>query len=109
MFLVPELADYLRQNALVKVQDAIDRYTRMAPYWMAGHNEEVQHENGLTPLLQTHALFQARAQILHASRDELAKVLDTPVVPVGDLFHLQNLIATIEASGTRSGVGAKTE
>ncbi len=103
MFLVPELADYLRQNALAKVQDAIDRYTRMAPYWMAGHNEEVQHENGLTPLLQTHALFQAQAQILHASRDQLAKVLDTPMVPAGDLFYIQNLIATLEAPSTPSG------
>ncbi len=109
MFLVPELADYLRQNAPAKVQDAVDRYTRMAPYWMVGHNEEVQHENGITPLYQTHALFQAKAQILHASRDELAKVLDTPVVPAGDLFYLQNLIATIEASGTSSGGGAKIE
>ena len=105
MFLVPELADYLRQNALVKVQDAIDRYTRMAPYWMAGHNEEVQHENGITPLYQTHALFQAKAQILQASRDELAKVLDTPLVPAGDLFYLQNLIATLEASATSSAGG----
>jgi hypothetical protein len=100
MDLVPELADHLRQNALVKVQDAIDRYTRMAPYWMVSHNEEVQHENGLTPLYQTHALFQAQAQILQASRDELAKVLDTPVVPVGDLFYLQNLIVTLEAPPT---------
>ena len=72
----------------------------MAPYWMAGHNEEVQHENGLTPLQQTHALFQARAQILKASRDELSKFLDTPIVPVGDLHDIQNLIATIEAGQT---------
>jgi hypothetical protein len=103
MYLVPELADYLHQNALSQVQDAIDRYTHMAPYWMVGHNEEVQHENGITPLYQTHALFQAKAQILQASRDELAKVLDTPVVPAGDLFYLQNLIATLEASPTSSG------
>jgi len=102
MYLVPELADYLRQNAFSKVQDAIDYYTRMAPYWMVGHNEEVQHENGITPLYQTHALFQAKAQILQVSRDELAKVLDTPVVPAGDLFYLQNLIATLEASPVSS-------
>jgi len=102
MFLVPELADYLRQNAFSKVQDAIDRYTHMAPYWMVGHNEEVQHENGITPLYQTHALFRAKAQILQASRDELAKVLDTPVVPAGDLFYLQNLIATLEISPASS-------
>jgi hypothetical protein len=49
MFLVPELADHLRQHALPKVQEVVTRYARMAPYWMAGHNEEVQHENGLTP------------------------------------------------------------
>lgn len=97
MFLVPELADHLRQHALPKARDAIERYTRMAPYWMAGHNEEVQHENGLTPLQQTHALFQARAQILQASRDELAGFLDTPTVPVGDLYYLENLLATLEA------------
>ena len=88
MFLVPELADYLRQNALPKVQDAVNRYTRMVPYWMAGHNEEVQHENGLTPLHQTHALSQAKAQILKASREELAKLLDTPTVACGrPLLH----------------------
>jgi hypothetical protein len=97
MFLVPELTDYLRQHALPKVQEAVDRYTRMAPYWMAGHNEEVQHENGLTPLHQTHALFQAQARILKASRDDLAQFLDTPLVPAGDLYYLQNLIATLEA------------
>jgi hypothetical protein len=102
MFLVPELADYLRQNALPKVQDAIDRYTRMAPYWMAGHNEEVQHENGITPLHQTHALFQAKAQILKASREELAGLLDSPAVPVGDLYYIENLVATLEAAGGKS-------
>ena len=64
---------------------------------MAGHNEEVQHENGLTPLHQTHALFQAKARILRASRDELAGLLDAPLVPVGDLDYIQNLIATLEA------------
>jgi hypothetical protein len=97
MFLVPELADYLRQHALPQVQDAVERYTRMAPYWMAGHNEEVQHENGLTPLQQTHALFQAKAQILKASREDLAELLDTPLVPVGDLYYIENLIAILEA------------
>jgi hypothetical protein len=99
MFLVPELAGHLRQHALPKVQEAVERYTRMAPYWMAGHNEEIQHENGLTPYQQTHALFQAKAQILRASREELAALLDTPLVPAGDLYYLQNLIATIEAPG----------
>jgi hypothetical protein len=73
MFLIPELADYLRQHALGKVQEAVDRSTRMAPYWMVGHNEEVQHENGLTPLHQTHARFQAHAQILKLSRADLVR------------------------------------
>jgi hypothetical protein len=75
------------------------------PDGLGGHNEEVQHESGIAPLYQTHALFQAKAQILRASRDELAKVLDTPLVPAGDLFYLQNLIATLEASATSSAGG----
>jgi len=58
---------------------------------------------GITPLYQTHALFQAKAQIFHESRDRLARVLDTPLVPAGDLFYIQNLIATLEASSTSSG------
>jgi hypothetical protein len=99
MFLVQELADFLREKTLPKVQEAIDRYMHMAPYWLAGNNEEIQHENGITPLHQTHALFQAKAQILKASRHELAGLLDSPSVPVGDLYYIQNLIATIEATG----------
>ncbi len=43
------------------------------------------------------ALFQAKARILRASRDELAGLLDAPLVPVGDLYYIQNLIATLEA------------
>ena len=101
MYLVPELGDYLREHALLKVQEAVSRYTRMAPYWMAGHNEEVQHENGLTPIHQTHALFQAHAQILKSSRRELTKYLDTPLVPAGDLCYIQNLISTLEAPGEK--------
>lgn len=101
MFLVPELADYLHENALQEVREAIDHYTRMAPYWMVGHNEEVQHENGITPLQQTHALFQGKAQILRLSRNELTKFLDTPLVPAGDLYYIQNLITTIEAPEDR--------
>jgi hypothetical protein len=62
-----------------------------------GHYEEVQHANGLTPLHQTRALFQAKAWILKASRDELAGRLDASLVPVDDLYYIQNLIATLEA------------
>jgi outer membrane protein assembly factor BamB len=102
MFLVPELADYLRQHALPKVQEAVEHCTHMAPYWMAGHNEEIQHENGLTPYQQTHALFQAKAQLLRATREELAGFLDAPLVPAGDLYYIENLIATLEASVKRA-------
>jgi hypothetical protein len=54
-------------------------------------------EEGITPYHQTHALFQAKAQILRASREELAQVLDTPLVPAGDLFYIQNLIGVLDA------------
>jgi hypothetical protein len=48
-------------------------------------------------LYDTDAIFQAKAMILQQPRRELAKYLDVPAFPVGDLFYIQKLISTIEA------------
>jgi hypothetical protein len=64
---------------------------------MVANNGETQGENALMPYQQTHSLFQALALIARAPRAELIKYLDTPIVPVGDLYYLDNLAATLEA------------
>ena len=72
MFMVPELADYLRKNALGKVQAALDEYTRVEPYWFAAAFEDTIGEAVIQPLYDYHALFQARALVLKESPTELA-------------------------------------
>ena len=104
-YMTPELADYLRINARSTDTDKdilaiLQKYHDIAPYWMAAHNGETQGESAIQPYQQTHSLFQALAQVKKAPRSELIKYLDTPIVPVGDLYYIDNLVAILEATGT---------
>jgi hypothetical protein len=101
-YLTPELADYLRTNARSNdpnrdILAILQKYQELAPYWMMVHNGETQGEMTIQPYHQEHSLFQALARVAHASQSELIKYLDTPIVPVGDLYYIDNLVATLEA------------
>ncbi|MBN1934407.1 MAG: PQQ-binding-like beta-propeller repeat protein [Anaerolineae bacterium] len=102
MFLVPGLGQYLRENILGQVQEAVDEYSSVAPYWFVADYYTAHGESASQHFYDYHALFLARAMILKESREELTKYLDVPAVQVGDLFYIQNLVAAIEAS---SGLG----
>lgn len=97
MFLVPELAEYLRDHSLDKVQGALAEYEEIAPYWFVSFAEEGFAENALNPLYDGQALFLAKAWILGANGAELEPYLDVPAFPRGDLFFLQKLVAAINA------------
>jgi outer membrane protein assembly factor BamB len=96
MYLVPELAEYLRNNALTEVNDALAEYEDVAPYWFVTFFSGAYAENAIVPLHDSHAIFMAKAFILEATGDELAQYLDEPGFPTGDLFHVQKLTAAIE-------------
>ena len=96
MYLVPELADYLRNNALTEVNSALTEYETVAPYWFVTFFAGAFAENAIVPLYDAHSIFMAKALILEESGDELAQFLDEPGFPVGDLFHVQKLTAAIE-------------
>lgn len=96
MYLVPELAEYLRNNALTQVNNALSEYENVAPYWHVTFFAGGYAENAIVPLYDAHSIFMAKALILEAPGDELAPYLDVPGFPVGDLFHIQKLTATIE-------------
>ncbi len=99
MYLVPELAEYLRtSSANSEIQAAIDEYELLAPYWFVSKAEMAFAEGIFVPLYDMHALFQAKAMISLESRTELSKYIDVPAMPVGDLFYIDNLVAAIEAS-----------
>jgi hypothetical protein len=103
MYLVPELADYLRVHALSKVQAAVDEYHEIAPYWFVSRYDSTYGEGVLQQLYDYSALFHAKAWILGQSREELAKYLDVPAFPRGDLFYIQNLVTAIEAPSATPG------
>jgi hypothetical protein len=96
MYLVPELADYLHDHALGKVQGALNEYERLAPYWFVSFATEGFGENALSPLYDGQALFLANAWILRAPGTTLEPYLDVPAFARGDLFYIQKLVATIE-------------
>ena len=98
MFLVPELAQHLRENALTEVEAAIQEYETIAPYWFVSLADEGYAENPKAPLYDAHSLFMAHALILQESGEALQKYLDVPAFARGDLFYIQKLVATIEAT-----------
>ena len=99
MYLVPELAQYLHIHAPGAAVQAVNVYQHMTPYWFVSKSEEVmQGETDYNTLYHYHGLFQAKAMILRQPYGELDKYLDVPAFAVGDLFYIDNLIATLEAS-----------
>lgn len=95
--LTPELANYLRTNALSKVQTAFNEYAGVAPYWFVTRFEATCLEDVMHHLYDYNGMFAAKALIFNAPRNELARYLDVPAFARGDLFYIQNLIYTIEA------------
>jgi hypothetical protein len=98
IYMVPELAQYLRQNALAQVQAAITESTQLAPYWFITLMEIQFDEGVIRNPYDSHSIFQAKAQILNEPYGELAKYLDIPAFERGDLFYIDNLVSAIEAS-----------
>lgn len=97
MMLVPELGDYFHQNALPQMQEALDEYEYVAPYWFVARYESMIDEGTMSPLYNYAAMFSAKAYILHEPASELLKYLDTPAFDRGDLFYIQNLVAVLQA------------
>lgn len=96
MFLTPELADYLRANALGKVQSAVTEYERVAPFWFVTLSQTGFAENSVSPLYDSHSIFMAKALILQEPASKLKKYLDVPAFYRGDLYHLDKIMAVLE-------------
>lgn len=95
--LVPELGRFLHDYAGPETREAVESYNDRAPYWFATFAEEFANEGTICPLYDVHALFTAKAYALGEPRGELEKWIDVPAFGVGDLFYVQNLVATLAA------------
>ncbi|MDD3826522.1 MAG: PQQ-binding-like beta-propeller repeat protein [Anaerolineae bacterium] len=97
MYLTPELGAYLRDRAWADVSEAFAEYEAIAPYWFVNWFEASYNENVIQPLYDVQGMFSAKAFVFAEPRDRLAAYLDVPAFARGDLFYIQNLVATIEA------------
>ncbi|MCB0213613.1 MAG: PQQ-like beta-propeller repeat protein, partial [Anaerolineae bacterium] len=97
--MTPELGDYLHNNALNKVETAVDEYNWVAPYWVATRYEATQGEFSSDNLYTHPAMFQAKAYILQEPAEQLMKYIDSPAFETGDLFYIQNLVAILKNPG----------
>ena len=98
MWMTPELAQYLRDNALTKVQAAVDEFQRITPYWFVAGFPDTTGEAVHQPMYDV-LMLQAKAFALKQPASELVKYLDVPAFARGDLFYIQNLTAVITAQG----------
>jgi hypothetical protein len=98
MFLTPELSDYMSNHISSQVENAINEYEYVAPYWFVTKFDASYGEGTLQHLYDSPALFQAKAYILKQPYDELVKWLDAPAFYRGDLFYIQNLVAVLNAA-----------
>lgn len=97
IFIVPEIGNEFGNRFKSSVQSAINEYNYVVPYWMANAYEASSPERSIQVLYDPPALFQAKAYILKESQQELFKYLDAPFFIRGDLYYIQNLLATIKA------------
>jgi hypothetical protein len=97
--LTPELADYLHENALDKMEEAIGEYDRVAPYWVATRYEASFGEFSSDNAYTHPAMFLAKAYILKEPSEQLLKYVDAPIFETGDLFYIQTLLAILENPG----------
>ena len=104
MWLVPELGEYLYQNIHSKIQEAVDEYNYVAPYWFVSRYEAFPGEGVSSVLWNYPAVFQAKAYALKQPYDDLAIFIDAPAFQRGDLFHIQNLVATLQASPAQASL-----
>ena len=95
IFLVPELAEYMHNQIPAQVQQALNEYNYVAPYWFVSRYEATIGEGVMSNLYNYNALFQAKAQISCESQGALSKYLDVPAFERGDLFYIQNLVAAL--------------
>jgi hypothetical protein len=98
MFMTPELGLEMNASNRTAVQSALEEYYSIEPYWFVAHYERSYEEGWWAPLWSRSALFLGKAQVLKQSYSELVKYLDVPFFEKGDLFWIQNAVATLDAA-----------
>jgi hypothetical protein len=88
------MADHLRPEAAAYAARVVENQ----PHWYATYAEAILGaEQGFADPCDAHGHFNARAWILAEKPETLARHIDVPWLPRGDLYHLHKLAETVKA------------
>lgn len=97
IYLVPELAQYLRDHAFDKVNEALTQARALAPQWFSSHAMEGFAENAVSSFYDYYAPFLAQVWIAKPPAREIDSYVDVPGFATGDLFYIHKLALTLDA------------
>lgn len=98
LWLTPEVGKELGEKIKSDVEEAVEEYEYLAPYWFAANFEASSNERSIQNLYDTSGLFKAKAYILESPKEHLYLYLDSPGFYRGDMLYIENLIVVIKAA-----------
>jgi hypothetical protein len=99
LYMTPELGQAMRASSQYStINAAINEYAYVCARWFVTRDTNSFQESSAHHTFDRHAVFLAKAYVSQLSQAELSKWLDAPW-SLGDLYHIQNLVATLQANG----------
>jgi hypothetical protein len=100
LYMTPDLGQAMRSSTQsATIQNALAEYTYVCSQWFMARPHDGFQEISAYHIFDSHALFLAKAYVAGESQAELSKWIDVPWM-LGDLYHIQNLVATLQAGTT---------
>ncbi len=100
LYMTPELGASMRGSVQFgTISQALNEYLYVCPHWFMTRDHNSFQEASAHHIFDSHALFLAKAYVAGETQSNLSKWIDVPWM-LGDLYHIQNLTAALQASGT---------
>jgi hypothetical protein len=97
--MTPALGQAMRSSAQSSAMvAALNEYQYVCSYWFAARDTNTFQEGSAHHIFDSHSLFLAKAYVAAQTQPELSKWLDVGWM-TGDLYHIQNIVAAVEAGG----------
>lgn len=99
LYMTPALGQAMRSSAqAAAIGAAVSEYEYVCQAWFITRDSNSFQETSAHHIFDSHAIFLAKAYVAAQSQSELSKWLDVPWM-TGDLYHMQNIVAALEAGG----------
>jgi len=97
LYMTPDLGSAMRNSPQFStINAAVNEYQYVCPNWFMTRDHNSFQEASSHHIFDSHAVFLAKAYVAQESQASLSKWIDVPWM-LGDLYHMQNLVAVLEA------------